>query len=77
VQRIKANIMLSLFSPRDNKVLEAICNLRRINAKLAIKFAANAAKEYYNFCYILIKLSINNIVYLKLYKGYYLLGKPN
>jgi hypothetical protein len=51
--------------------------LRRINAKLAIKFVANAAKEYYNSYYTPIKLNINNIVYLQLYKGYYLPKKPN
>jgi hypothetical protein len=77
MQGIKANIALSLFSPENNKILKAICSLKRINTKLAIKFATNIAKEYYNSCYTLIKLSVNNIVYLKLYKGYYLLNKPN
>ena len=51
--------------------------MRKINAKLAIKFIANIAKEYYNSRYTLIKLNVNNIVYLRLYKGYYLLKKPN
>jgi hypothetical protein len=37
----------------------------------------NIIKEYYNSYYTFIKLNINNIVYLKLYKGYYLLKKPN
>jgi len=77
MQRTKANISLSLLSPKDNKILKAICNLRRIDAKSAIEFAINAAKEYYNSRYTLIELSINNIVYLKLHKGYYLPGKPN
>jgi hypothetical protein len=40
-------------------------------------FIANVIKEYYNSCYILIKLNVNNIVYLQLYKGYYLLKKLN
>ena len=51
--------------------------MRRIDAKSAIEFAANVAKEYYNSRYTLIKLNVNNLVYLQLYKGYYLLGKPN
>jgi hypothetical protein len=37
----------------------------------------NIAKEYCNSYYTFIKLNINNIVYLKLYKGYYLLKKLN
>jgi len=72
-----ANIVLSLLSPKDNKILEAIRNLRRINTKLAIKFSINATKTYYHFYYIFIKLNINNIIYLKLHKRYYLLNKPN
>jgi len=77
IQRIKANITLSLFSFKDNKILKAIRNLRKINAKSFIEFAINATKEYYNSYYTLIKLNVNNIIYLKLYKGYYLPGKLN
>ena len=51
--------------------------MRKINAKSFIEFAINATKEYYNSYYTLIKLNVNNIIYLKLYKGYYLPGKLN
>jgi hypothetical protein len=37
----------------------------------------NTIKEYYNSYYNPIELNVNNMVYLKLYKGYHLPGKPN
>ena len=61
----------------NDKILKAIRNLRRLNTELTIEFAANVAKEYYDSRYILVKLNVNDMVYLKLYKGYYLLKKLN
>ena len=77
VQGAKSNTSLSFLGPEDNKILKAIRNLKKINTELAIKFAANAAKEYYNSRYTFIKLNVNNIIYLRLHKGYHLLKKPN
>jgi len=60
-----------------NIVLEILRNLRRKEAKLYIKFAANIAKEYYNLKHIPITINIRDWVYLKLHYSYNLSKKPN
>jgi hypothetical protein len=59
-----------LLIPDNNKILEVIRNLRYINIELAIIFAGNTTKEYYNSYYTPIELNISEIIYLRLYKGY-------
>jgi len=61
---------ISLLILDNNKILEVIRNLRRINIELVIIFAGNTTKEYYNSRYTPIELNISNIVYLRLYKRY-------
>jgi hypothetical protein len=70
MQGLKANTSLSLLALDNNRIPEVIRNLRYINTELAIKFAANMAKKYYNSRHTPIKLNVSNIIYLKLYKGY-------
>jgi hypothetical protein len=59
-----------LLIPDNNKIPEVIWNLKRINTELAIIFAGNIAKEYYDSRYIPVKLNVSEMVYLRLYKGY-------
>jgi hypothetical protein len=56
VTGIKANTSLSLLTLDNNRIPEAIQNLKRIDAEPAIEFAANAAKEYYDSRHIPIEL---------------------
>jgi hypothetical protein len=77
MQGLKANTSLSLLALDDDRIPEVIRNLRRIDAESAIEFAANAAKEYYDSRHTSVELNVGDMVYLKLYKGYQLPGKPN
>ena len=61
---------ISLLILDNNKILEVIRNLRRINIESAIIFTRNTTKEYYNSRYTLVELNVSNMVYLRLYKGY-------